>query len=138
MIRAKRNPKLLEFVPPSQLVTDGDSTSTPDDAAVYVFRDLRRREYTRIVDLIRRGSNSDGDFDLTLESAYEVAGAVLDSVRNFIVMEDDGKEVSLELRRGDDGMVLGDDLDLLDPADVFAFGLHVLRSAKLGADQGEK
>jgi len=151
-----------EFIPPSQMtveiepavpgkpaVWEKDSIVEPEvpekpavmgpceNAAVFIFKALKRREYTKIMMLLAPDEKGDVKFDL--ETAYFLAAMVLREVRNVIVENAEGTgEGPLEIEIDEKGMVLEEIMDLFEPRDVFAFALHIIETSQVKKSQGKK
>jgi len=154
MQRITRKPKLHEFIPTSQkrvvepgriepildddgepvLDEDGNPTHEVidpvrepiDEPLTFVYRELRRAEFSAVSEIVLREK---GEFQFTIDTAYEVVEIVTEEIRNAEIEEDDGSVRPIEIPG---------DLDLLPAADVAEFGLHVFAEARLRGDQGEK
>lgn len=165
-MRVSKKERLLDFIPPSQMRevspavpaveaalahTLEDGTEVPaveavaeipavtepiEGAAVFVSRVFKRREYGAILEAIKPDEN--GDVTFTPDKAYRLAALALHSVRNVECEDEDGKWAPLDLERDEDGRVTDATLDLFDYQDIYAYGLWVLKTARLGEEQGEK
>lgn len=152
--------KLLEFIPPSQMrevspavpaveaeeLADGSwslkQEAIPavlepiEDAGVFLSRQFKRREYGILTAALDPEEN--GDVDFTADKAYRICALALHSVRNIECECDDGQFIPLEIERDEDGYVTTETLDLFDYDDILAYSLWVMKTARLGEDQGEK
>lgn len=135
-----RKTRLIEFVPSSQrhpATDDGEKGEPIEDAAVYVYRALRRREHIAIAKLTKTDKNGDLVFN-DVELGYMLGALCLDHVRNINVEDEDGTLAPLVLEFSENGSVTDASMDLFSPADLVELSLDIYKSARPTTEQGEK
>jgi len=129
-MKVSRKQTFLEFVPPSQKDEDGNSIP---QAAIFVARGLKRREYMKLANLI--APDEGGQVSFTLDTAFQVVAMAMCEVRNVEVEDPGGKVGPLRLEQDESGDISFDTLDLFEPRDIFAFALFLIDNAKLDIEQ---
>ena len=135
MLQVTQKVRLVEYIPSSQMDAKGKPVK---DAAVFIYRGIKRREYLRINELLK--TDIDGNVKMSdIELGYELTALALESVKNVQVESDkDGSILPLVIEHGEDGNVLPEILDLFSPRDLAEVGLEIIRAANPTEEQGEK
>ena len=126
-----------EYVPKSQHDDQGKPLA---DAAVFIYRELTRREYTRIAELISSDEEGSG-LRFELDTAYAVFKATVVGFRNIEFAKEDGSVIdagTMSVERDEDDELPSWIVDAFHPRDVFEFSRHIVNSSQLGVREGGK
>lgn len=130
------DPKTGEEVPAKYAPPEFDPPENPESAGTFVYRGLKRREYLKVMRILKDPETGEVNFDL--DAGYKIAAMVLSHVLNVFVEDEDGNLEPFKLVHDMDGKVSDDSLDFFIPNDIYALAVDIVQRANIGAKQGEK